>query len=105
MPGPKPGPTSSQLRFSNENTITDRYRAGGAGAAPHGVVLVATGALVAVVVVAVVRGAWVVGVAREPELDPHAARSSAVVSATAVRRMRAVTDRSGRRRARRDQRR
>ena len=37
MPGPKPAPTSSQLRFSNENTIDRRYRGGGAVAAPQGV--------------------------------------------------------------------
>src|SRR6476659_838175 len=36
MPGPNPAPISSQLRFSNENTTTDSYRAGGASTAPQG---------------------------------------------------------------------
>lgn len=36
MAGPKPGPTSSQLRFSKLNTTTDVYRLGGAVGDPQG---------------------------------------------------------------------
>jgi hypothetical protein len=70
-----------QLRFSNENTTTDRYRAGGVRSAPHGVVFgVRTGAVVVVVLVLCrVRGA---PPALDPEPDEHAASSSAVAAAT-----------------------
>ncbi len=35
MSGPKPSPTSFQVRFSNANTTTDRYRWGALPALPH----------------------------------------------------------------------
>jgi hypothetical protein len=81
MPGPKPAPISSQLRFSNENTTTDRYRAGGARSAPHGVVFgVRTGA--DVVVVLVLRRGRGPSAVPDPEPDEHAASSSTVAAAT-----------------------
>ena len=79
---PKPGPTSSQVRFSKLNTTTERYVAGGAAVLPHGEPLVG-GAAVVVVLVVVLRSGFAVLVVLDPQAV--ASRTTAVAMRVVLR--------------------